>query len=259
MKPTLNIFLTVIIFLSVLSVRAQESYYRVYQFETPYKGHLELTNWTTYIANSDQSAQHFKKDMSRNKLFAYSAEAEYGIGDHFVLAGYADFEQPHGEQFNFTRSRVEARYRFGERYDHFINTAAYLEYYFPNNSYTSSQEVEARFIMDKDIEDFRIVLNPTLSKYINGDEDKNWQLGVSAGLYYRRGRFFQPGIEYYENFYDHMSSIFPAINMNLTGSIVWNIGVGYGINKSNDNLIVKSILQFDLQAIRPTRLMRKKF
>ena len=240
-----------------LCVNAQESFYRVYQFETPLKGHLEMTQWTTGIFKSDLDYNHFGKQLSRQGLWAYSAEAEYGVANHFVLAGYADFEDPKGQACTYTRSRVEARYRFGERYDHFINTALYAEYYFPNHSYSNSNEIETRLILDKDFNDVRVVVNPSMSKYINGDEDKKWQPGVSAGVYYRRGKVVQPGIEYYDNFREKTPVLIPTLSFNIGGSVVWNLGAGFGLNNEHtDKFFAKSILQVDLEAIRPTKLMR---
>ena len=240
---------------------SQEEYYRVYQYETPYKGHLEVTNWTSYVANSSKGEdyKHYGTSYTRDKLIASSMELEYGVTDHFVLAGYADFDDPQMGHFNYARSRVEARYRFGERFENFINTMIYAEYYLPDHSYSNSQEFEARLIMDKDIEDFRIVANPMLSKYVNGDEDQSWQPSINAGIYYRRGKVIQPGVEYYENFHDHSASLFPTLDVYIGGSVMWNIGAGFGMNDPADKLIVKSILQVDLQAIRPSHLMRKKY
>jgi hypothetical protein len=259
MKITVHFIAAVMIAGTCFSAaQAQESFYRVYQFETPLRGHLELTNWTTYIAKSSESYDHFEKGLSRDQLLATSIEAEYGVSDHFVLAGYADFDAPQDYHFNYVQSRIEARYRFGERYDNFVNTAVYVEYYFPNQSYSNSQELEARLILDKDIEDFRVVVNPTVSKYVNGDEDQTWQAAVSAGLYYRRGKVIQPGIEYYDNFHEKTAELFPTVDVNIGGSVVWNLGVGFGLHESSDDLILKSILQVDLQAIRPSKFMRHK-
>lgn len=236
---------------------AQESFYRIYQFETPYKGHLEFTHWTSYVASSNTTYNHYKRSYSRNQLVASSLEAEYGVGDHFVLAGYADFDDPKNGHLSFAQSRLEARYRFGERFDHFVNTAVYLEYYMPAGSYSNSPEVETRLILDKDFGDFRVVVNPTVTKYVKGSEDRNWQPAVSTGIYYRRHKFLQPGIEYYENFHEHTVSFFPTIDLNFSGAVIWNLGVGFGSHEPADKLLVKSILQIDLELLRPSRFMRR--
>ncbi len=260
MKHHLRALVIVFFCLSVFyNVKAQENFYRVYQFETPYKGHLEITNWTSYVAKSSESYDHFGKSLSRNQLLATSIEAEYGVGDHFVLAAYADFDDPKTSHLDYSQAKIEARYRFSERFDHFINTALYAEYIIPNQSYSNSQEIEARLILDKDINDFRIAVNPTVTKYVNGDEDQSWKPAVSAGLYYRRIKLIQPGIEFYENFTEKAASLFPTIDLNIGGSIIWNLGAGFRLNEPADKLIFKSILQVDIQAIRPSRFMRKKY
>src|SRR5690348_6187188 len=77
------------------TVFAQEDYYRVYQFETPYKGHLELTHWISFVGKSNGADyERYDKTYTRDKLLATSLEAEYGITDHFVMAYYADFDDP---------------------------------------------------------------------------------------------------------------------------------------------------------------------
>lgn len=48
------IFLTAIFIFSVLKIEAQEDFYRVYEYETPLEGHVEVTAWNTYIADSRQ-------------------------------------------------------------------------------------------------------------------------------------------------------------------------------------------------------------
>lgn len=239
-------------------LQAQELFYRVYQFETPLGGHVEANIWNTFIANSSLHNNYFEKKISDKNLWAHALEAEYGITDHLSLAAYADFEDPQYANLNFIESRIEARYRFKERYDNFINTALYIEYYLPDHAYSNAQEIEARIILDKDIEDFRIVANPTISKYISGDEDKSWQPGLSAGLYYRRIRFIQPGVEYYANYHEKTDVIFPTIILHPAHTIEWTTGVGFGLNDKSDKLIVKSVFSIDVMAIRPTKLFGEK-
>jgi len=253
-----KIYITLILFclLIAATANAQDNYYRVYQFETPLLGHLGLNMWDTYIGSSNLDYGHFGKQVSRDKLLAHAFEAEFGVTDHFSLSVYSDFEAPDASVMHFSEARLEGIYRFGERFDHFINFALYGEYYFPDDRYSKSNEAEFRLIMDKDIEDFRLVLNPTLSKYVNGDESKELQPGVSGGVYYRRLFFIQPGVEAYSNFYDHSISLFPTVDFRFGPHITWNLGAGFGLNSNSDKLSFKSILQFDLPVIRPSKLLR---
>ncbi|MGN6566582.1 MAG: hypothetical protein ACTHJ0_01450 [Flavipsychrobacter sp.] len=249
--------LCIIFIFSISTAAAQELFYKIYQFETPFQGHLQATFWNTYITKSDLSNEHFNREVPDKNLWAHSIEAEYGLTDHLELDAYADFESPSNGSTRFIRTHFSALYRFDERYDHFINVAIYGEYYIPNVSYSASSEAELRLILDKDLGDVRIVLNPTLSRYIGGDESKKLQPGISGGIYYRRLYAVQPGIEYYSFFNDKTSVIFPTINFNITPAIMWNIAAGFGLTDQSDKMLFKSILTFDMRAIRPAKLFRK--
>ncbi len=238
---------------------AQELLYRVYQVETPYQGHVNVNLWTTGIINSSSSNEHFGKMLNNKGLLGNSVEVEYGLLDHLELSAYADFVSGTNQNFSFTQSHYSLMYRFGERYDNFINAALYAEYYFPRQVYSNSQEAELRLILDKDIEDFRIAADPYISKYTTGDESKDLGYGLSAGLYYRRGNKVQPGIEYYADYKQKTAELFPTVVLYLSPRIIWNVGAGFGLNKQSDQFIIKSLLTVDLQVIRPSKLLRKRY
>ncbi len=46
----------------------QQSFYRVYQYETPLMGWGEPTLWNTYVARSAQPYDHFGRSFSREGL-----------------------------------------------------------------------------------------------------------------------------------------------------------------------------------------------
>jgi hypothetical protein len=240
------------------SLQAQEYFYKIYQFETPYQGHVQLSLWNTYISNSNQVYEHFGKNIPDNHLAAHSIEAEFGLMDHLELDVYADFTNSPSNDFKYIRSHVSALYRIGERFDHFVNIGIYGEYYFPVHNYSASQEAELRLILDKDIEDFRFVVNPTISKVTTGNDDKSLHPGLAAAAYYRRHAFVQPGVEFYENFKEKTSVLFPTLVFNLSPAIIWNVAAGFGLNNKSDKNVFKSILTFDIEAVRPSKLFRKK-
>jgi hypothetical protein len=238
------------------NLQAQANFYKVYQYETPLMGHIEFALWNTYIPKSNLSKPFFGKNLSRQGLFAHSIEAEIGITDHFAIGGYADFEDPQNGNFKFTQTHLVARYRFFQRYDKWVNPALYVEYYFPVSDYSNSQELEARLILDKDFNDLRVAINPMVSVYTTGDENKSLQPAINAGIYYRRTKV-QPGVEFYSNFKEKTATLFPTIDLYPSPNISWNIGVGFGLTPQSDAITIKSIIQWDVQAIRPSRLFRR--
>ncbi|HSV12159.1 MAG TPA: hypothetical protein VLI68_15385 [Hanamia sp.] len=257
MKKSIYLLLSILMSVATTRLFAQEDFYKVYQYETPLIGFPEIAVYNTYIPSSDLNLKYFGKNLSRQNLWAHSVEAELAVTDHFSVGAYADFEDPNGGKFNYVRSHLEARIRFFQRYDKWVNTGIYLEYYLPRSSYSKSQELEARLILDKDFNDFRVVLNPKVSVYTTGDEDKSLQPGIDGGIYYRRCKV-QPGVEFYSNFKEKTASVFPSANIFLSPHISWNLGLGFGLNRESDDMTIKSILQFDVMAIRPSKLFSKR-
>ena len=248
------------------SAVAQRTFYRVYQYETPLAGWLEANLWTTYVPGSDLPYTKFGKDLMREGLVAHSVELEYGVTDHFTIGAYANAEDPRGGAFKLSETRLVGRYRFAQRYEHFFNTAAYLEYYMPRGGYSNSHEVEARLILDHDFNDFRLALNPTLSKSIHGDEGgQRVKWSFENGLYWRRYRSFQPGIEIYSDFGEigktpafnkQTHVLFATADIRVGTGWQWNVGVGRGLTSASDHWTVKSILTYQFNAIRPSSLFR---
>jgi hypothetical protein len=241
-------------------LRAQENFYRVYQYETPLQGWLEPTVWSTWIGRSDLSSESGEQ---REGLWAHSAEIEYGLTDHMSLAAYADFEDPRDGGAEYSRARVEARYRFAQAYEHFFDTAVYAEYYFPRSLRTDTQELEMRLILQKDLEDFRIAINPVVSVPVRGlDSGKNPALALDVGLYWRRFLKAQPGLEWYRDFgeigdwSDKRQMIFPTLDLRPARGLVWHLGVGWGLTDASDKLVVKSILYYEFDLVRPARLFK---
>lgn len=179
--------------------------------------------------------------------------------DHFAAGVYADFEDPRGGSFKLTRGRIVGRYRFKQRYDQFFNTAVYAEYYIPRKSYGEGQELELRLILDKDVNDFRFVMNPTLTKVTTGGNGRPLRPGFAGGAYYRRKRFAQPGLEFYSDFKEKTATVFPTVDVYATPRLHWNFGVGLGLTNKSDKVVFKSVLSFDITAIRPSSLFRKPY
>ncbi len=126
--------------------------------------------------------------------------------------------------------------------------------------------MEFRGIFQRDLNDFRLVLNPILSIPTVGEEagaSPSFQL--ASGLYYRRRFLVQPGIEIYNSFGPianvpgigkQQHNVFGMLEMHPFRGITWDLGVGFGLTGSSDRLVVKSLLYYEFTAIRPSHLFR---
>ena len=242
-----------------------EDFYRVYDYETPDRGWFEPNIWTTYIPESRGDYGAFSKTWEREDLSAYTVEVEYGLTDRLSLSTYVDFINAHGENgapgtgMRFTQGRIEARYRFSQPQAHFFDTAVYAEYHLPAKSYSDSQELETKLILEKNFKSFRLDLNPALSFLTTGNgRGTAPSANLDTGLYYKRSATLQPGLEYYSGFgaLDSIAPLslqqhllFATADLNLHRGWTLQVGVGYGLTHQSDRMTLKSILSYEFNGL----------
>jgi hypothetical protein len=235
-----------------LCVNAQ--FFKVYPYATAEAGEKELVYWYSYI-QSDHNYSFFGKEVSRQGLMAHSLELEYGLSNKWTAGIYFDFEQPKGEDIRHIRTKALMFHgRFWEKAERPIDLGLYVEYILPRKDYKNAEQIEIKWILEKDFRFHSIVLNPTFEKNISGPNvDEGVEFALNGGWYFRRSLVVQPGVEFFSKwgelgemhpFDETRSYIFPAIDiiMGKKGRLNWHTGVGFGLTDTADNLIVKSIL-----------------
>lgn len=238
---------------------AEARHFKVYGYQGPDAGETELVYWTDYVAASDRPMAFFGETVDREGLWAHTFEIEYGVTDRWTIAGYADFEQPSGENLEYIQWRgVVARYRFFEKGERFFDPAIYLEYYFPDPAYTgeAKERIEARLILEKQIGATVLRLNPKVEKVLSGpDVEEGLEFEYGASLYMNLTPQVRPGIEIYggigefANFKssdDQQHYVVPAVTWKLLPNVSWNLGVAFGLTDASDDVVVKSILEMAL-------------
>ena len=246
-----------------VEARAQEGppdFPRTYTYDTPLAGWAEVALWSTGVVDSSQPDDEFGRTSSRQGRVAHSIEAEYGVTDHLSVGGYLDFDDANGQPFRVTEGKLEARYRFSNRQDLFVNPGLYVEYYMPRKGF-GDEELETRIILDKDLNDFRLAANPRLSFSTTGpDPDGTPSAGRALGFYYRRHGTFQPGLEYHGYLgrvgdWKHQHHyIEPTVDINLGKQLTWHLGAGVGLGGEADGFIAQSVLTVEFNVLRPSRL-----
>lgn len=264
--------------------------YRVYQWDTPMQGWAEPALWNSWVARSDLDYSHYGRTVGERGATAHSAEFEYGMTDRFTLSAYADYQSAPGMRLRHTATRLEGRYRLGDRYQRIVDPALYVEYSVPNAKYEAAQELEARLILQRDVEDFRLVLNPIVARSFRGENGSSGASGsgssggstgergggsemvgteragnrvvggFAGGLYWRRFHLVQPGVEYYDQLgplgdmlpvREQRHLIVPTVDLRFIPGLDWNVGVAFGRTPGSDRVTVKSVLSYEFQTIRP--------
>jgi hypothetical protein len=245
-------------FLTIPLLKGNTQFYQVYGYETLDANEKELVYWTGYIASSDHSYPFFGDTVSRSGLFAHSLEFEYGITNRLTVALYADFEHPRGKDFKWIRTKaVVLYYQLFEKNMMPMDMALYLEYKLPRKGYKTSEELEFKLILEKDVAFHRIILNPTFEKKISGEDvSEGVEFIFNAAYTYTKSLLIQPRLEYYSKMGELRSMsvysgqknyLFPSFDLffGKYGQFRWHAGIGFGLTEPSDNLIVKSILSWE--------------
>jgi hypothetical protein len=230
--------------------------FKVYPYSTPSEDEVELAYWWTTFVKSDNSYTYFGNTLDKQGLQQHSLEIEYGMTDHWTVAGYADFEKPKDGEFKYVRARaVMSRYRFFEQGERFIDGAVEIEYYLPYKKYSDAEKIETRVILEKDIRQISIMLNPIFEKDVSGSEvDAGMEFEYAAGLYLRATPLLTPGLEFYgvmgelsdmkpKDQQEHY--VFPRLGVNFGHRLKFDLGYGFGLTKASDDQIIKAIVELE--------------
>jgi len=243
-----------IITLLVFPFFSQAQLFRVYPYQTAEAGEKELVYWFSAIG-SDHSYSFFGEEVDRNGLMAHSIELEYGLSNKWTVGFYLDFEHPKGQDIKMVKTKALMFHgRFWEKGERPVDLGLYVEYIFPRTGYSESEEIEVKWILEKDYGFHTIVLNPTFEKKVSGEDVvEGLEFAFNGGWYYKKSLKIQPGIEFYSKwgqftdlipFNKSQSYLFPAVDIILgkKGMITWHTGVGFGLTDPTDNFVFKSIL-----------------
>jgi len=239
-----------------IALPAEAVDFKVYPYATPSQGEVETALWWTYTVRSNNTIDYFGNVLDEQGLNQYSLEIEYGMTDHWTIAGYADFQNPKDGDLKYVQARaVVARYRFFEQGERFLDGAIYVEYYLPYSKFSDSESLETRVILEKDIEYISIILNPIFDKGLSGSStDEGLEFEYAAGLYYRATPRFTPGLEFYGSMGElsnldpvkqQTHYIFPRLGIKFSRRASLDIGYGFGLTQASDDQILKAILEFE--------------
>lgn len=239
-----------------LAFPAQARDFKVYPYTTPSEGEVELAYWWDVIVQSDNRYDYFGKVLDKQGLQQHSLEIEYGMTDNWTVAAYADFEKPKEGDFKYVQARaVAARYRFFEQGERFLDGAIEIEYYLPYKKYSDGEKIETRVILEKDLGQVSILLNPIFEKHVSGpDVDEGMEFEYATGLYYRATPRLTPGVEFYgkmgefsnlkpKNQQEHY--VFPSLRIKYGHRVALGVGYGFGLTQASDDQILKAILEFE--------------
>ena len=228
---------------------AQDNYeIQVYGSETIPKGDTMVELHTNFTARGDKLGTRPTHHAVHETL-----EITHGWNDWFET-GFYFFSYAHsGFGWEYVGSHIRPRVRVPEKWHWPVGVSLSTEFgYVRPIIAADTWTFELRPIVDKKLGPWYLAFNPALEKALVGpNANKGFEFAPNAKVSYDITRKVAFGLEYYgavgeiANF-DPLSAqehqFFPAVDLDLGPRWEFNAGVGVGVTRSTDRLILKVIL-----------------
>jgi hypothetical protein len=134
-----------------------------------------------------------------------------------------------------------------------------LEYYFPDPDYlggVAKERIEARIILEKEFKKATLSLNPKFEKVLSGpDVEEGTEFEYAASVYQKGNLRIRAGLEFYGSMGEWVRFrsldrqrhyLVPAVTWRINDHLKWNLGVALGLTDSSDDIVAKSIIEWEL-------------
>jgi hypothetical protein len=185
--------------------------------------------------------------------FHETLEITHGFTPWFETGFYVFSSiQPH-EGWDWVGDHIRPRVRVPEEWHWPVGLSLSTEIGYQRRSYSEDTwSWELRPIIDKQWGRWYVAVNPAFEKSLHGmKSDAGWDFAPSAKVSFDVTKVIAVGVEYYTdlgqvgnfpNTNDQQHQIFPTLDLNLSPDWEFNFGVGFGLTRSTDDLVVKLIL-----------------
>jgi hypothetical protein len=189
-------------------------------YRTVDRGTTEFENWFD-----------LEQPRSESKFFRYDLALEHGVTDHFMLSALIALDTAR-DGFNYGRSRIEVRYRFGEENPDGISVAATLE--LEDDQLEQSDDLVARVVLNRDFKDFNFTLNLLPQFELRGHEGHAF--GYAIGLRYGQQQPLRWGVEIQETVAARcLGQVIPQLWIRLPYGLELKIGYAQRFTSGADN------------------------
>lgn len=233
--------------------------FEVYPYATTPRGmaELETTNAVVSSGHAEAGEGTSVGAFASEHLWYNAYEITYGLTDRIEAALYLNMARPDGRGLRWAGDKFRLRGRLFDEDALPVNIGWYaeLEWHKTPQFDDAARELELRPILEKDLGRLAIMLNPKFEKVLAGaGHHQGFEFGYVAGLQYRWTRRLSPGLEFYggtglidnpDHASDQQHYIFPTVWGELPGGLEYNIGVGCGLTRGSDHVILKINLELE--------------
>jgi hypothetical protein len=233
---------------------AQDNYeIQVYEYDTVEPGHTMVELHSNFTI--DGTKEMIDGLYPTNHAEHETVEITHGFTDWFETGFYIFTSIHSGQGWQWVGDHIRPRFRVPPQWSWPVGVSISQELGYQRRQFSvDTWTWEIRPIIDKKMGRWYWSINPTLDRAFHG-ADVNQGLVFSPNFKFSYD--FTPqiagGLEYYgsvgpvtgfDPIYLQQHQVFPAVDLNLAPQWEVNFGLGVGLTRSTDHLIVKMILGY---------------
>jgi hypothetical protein len=233
------------------TARAQDTFeIQVYEYATVPPGKWDLE---THLNYAGRGTTRFDGPVAPTQDQTHLAfELTRGLTDYFELAGYLVLARRAGHSPDFVAYRLRPRVRLPERWLP-VKVSLSAEVAFPRKEYEDEDAtLEFRPIIERQFGRVAIDVNPVLGRSLAGPgAPSGWEFEPGGRLGVTVNPKLDLSMEYYGAFgpvrdflpaSEQIHQIFGGGDLNLSESVVLNLGIGFGLTSAGDRMVYKARL-----------------
>ena len=246
------IFILMALLACAAKLHAQDNYeIQVYPADTvePRSTMVEFhTNFTAQgeknLANGVRPTNHSVHD---------TIEITQGWTDWFETGFYIFTSARSGDGWDWVGDHIRPRFRVPAKWNCPVGLSLSNEIGYQRRTFSPDTWTwEMRPIVDKKLGRWYLSFNPTIDKSFDGENvSAGFEFSPNAKVSYDFSKVVSGGLEYYgalgpissfDPVAEQQQQFFPSIDLNVSPDWELNFGVGVGVTRSTDHLIIKAII-----------------
>jgi hypothetical protein len=234
--------------------RSQDNFeIQVYGSETVPAGKTMVEMHSNYTI--DGQRQEINGVFPSHHALHETLEITHGFNPWFETGFYVFSSIQPSSGWEWVGNHVRPRVRVPEEWHWPVGLSLSTEVGYQRRSFSEDTWTwELRPIIDKQWGRWYLALNPALEKSLHGlNSNQGFAFAPSAKLSFEITQLVAIGAEYYSTlgplgrfstWDEQQHQIFPTLDLNFSPEWEFNFGVGFGLTRSTDNLIVKLIIGY---------------
>lgn len=231
---------------------AQDNYeIQVYGSETVPAGRTMVELHSNYTIDGERETVNGV--LPSNHAFHETLEITHGFTPWFETGFYVFSSIQSDRGWEWVGDHIRPRIAVPADWHWPVGLSLSTEIGYQRRSYSEDTwSLELRPIIDKQLGRWYFAINPALEKSLHGqNSNAGWDFAPAVKIGFDVTKLINAGVEYYgdlgsigrlANSDEQQHQLFPVIDLNFSADWEFNFGVGFGLTRSTDDLIVKMIL-----------------